>query len=133
MNAFWNIVIMLFVIGGFAGLTMGWLLRKSNYSGPDECFTCNKETCEGCPMWSPVIQAIESAYISRAIDGGKVVASATLTFDKDFVVAQCPPGGDKGYQIPNMIGCYKTAVIKWADCGNGNDVRSARFTLIKGE
>jgi len=28
-------------------------LSKPNYSGPEECFDCNKTTCKGCPIWDP--------------------------------------------------------------------------------
>lgn len=102
-------------------------LEKANYSGPDECFVCNKTDCKGCPIWDPMVFGVESAYVQKSVEG-KVVATATLTFKDDFVIAQSPAGGDQVWQIPNLVGQYKAGVVKWADGGSREELRSVNFS-----
>lgn len=85
------------------------IYRQSNekYDGPPECFPCNKQSCAGC-----IVGEVKSAYVVREFDG-KVAATCTLTFRDDFVIAQAPNGGDEKWEIPNLVGHYKTSVAKW--------------------
>ena len=88
----------------------------------DPCFMCNLANCEGC-----VVKEVKSAYIQKQ-EYGKVVATATLTFKEDFVVAQSPAGGDERWELPNFVGCYKTEVKAWADKATAVEPRFATFS-----
>lgn len=98
------------VVLSIAGLL--WALAKSSatFNKPDPCFTCNKpDACGGC-----IYREVKSAYVQRS-EYSKVVATCTLTFKEEFVIAQSPAGGDEKWEIPNFVGCYKTTVAKWVD------------------
>lgn len=92
-----------------------------------ECFECNKGTCVGCEHFHPLTGRVKQAYVKREDESGKVVASTTLTFDKDFVINQHPVGGDDPWQIPDMVGIYKSSVWKWVNNATPLDRRFVSF------
>ena len=95
------------------------LLRKSNetYTGPEQCWNCNDHMCSVCPTYDPMFCEVKSAYV-KVSKNGRVVATTTLTFDKDFVFTQHP----KYHSMPDFIGWYKTAVMAWANAEKAADV-----------
>jgi hypothetical protein len=60
---------------------------------------------------------VKSAYV-KVSKNGRVVATTTLTFDKDFVFTQHP----KYHSMPDLIGMYKTELIQWAEAEKSADV-----------
>jgi len=100
------------------------LLKYSSKPFPyeDPCFMCNEGSCVGC-----LIKEVNSCYVVKQ-EYGKVVATATLTFKEDFVVAQAPAGGDEAWELPNFVGCYKTEVKAWADKATAVEPRFATFS-----
>jgi hypothetical protein len=123
-----QIIVALFILSLCGTIIM---FRKSNetYTGPQQCFNCNDHKCSVCPTYDPMFCIVNSAYVIRKQDG-KVSATCTLTFKEDFVVAQSPAGGDEKWQIPNLVGHYKTSVMKWVDSEHkiAGEEREATFS-----
>lgn len=122
-----QIIVALFILCA-CGVSI--LLKTSTKTFPHEepCWNCNEtDMCKVCPVWNPTQCAVNSAYVVRK-ENGKVVATSTLTFKEDFVVAQSPAGGDNKWEIPNLVGHYKTSVDKWASLQVEGDERNVTFS-----